>query len=113
MNLHSSCRRAIALQSVCGQMIYVVLVSCLMGSGTYALNVYHIDVIFLVYVSISKLFFWDAPIFLIWCEFYPPLNMALVYCAVVIFFSPEIPNGSEMNRFSLSLIHSTCLLVEV
>ena len=38
MKLHSGCRRAAALPSVCGQMIYVVLVTYLVGSGPAAIQ---------------------------------------------------------------------------
>ena len=57
INLHSGCILAVVLTSVCGQVIYMVLVSCLMGYGPAALNVCHVDVII------------HVPICLIWCDF--------------------------------------------
>ena len=38
INLHSSCSRSALLPSVWGQVIWVLLVSCLMGSVPAALN---------------------------------------------------------------------------
>ena len=38
MNLHSGCIGVVALLSVCGHVIYVLLVSCLVGSGPAALQ---------------------------------------------------------------------------
>ena len=70
MNLHSGFRRVVALPSVCGQEIYVVLVSCLVGSGTAAFQ----RMPRLFYFSLlicQSCFCWDAHIFLIWCELYP------------------------------------------
>ena len=45
MNLNSGCILDVVLPSVFGHVIYVVLVSCLIGSGPAALNECHVDVI--------------------------------------------------------------------
>ena len=53
MNLHSGFSQDFALPSVWGQVIYMLLVSCLVGSGPATLNAYHVSVVF----AMSKLFF--------------------------------------------------------
>ena len=45
MNLHSGWIQAVFLPSVWGQVVYVVLVGCLMVSDTSILNTWHVDVI--------------------------------------------------------------------
>ena len=114
MNLYSGCILAVALPSVCGQVIYVVLVSCLMGPGLAALNGWHVDVISLLICCYVKVIFAGMhPYVLFGVNFYPPRSRALIYCAVAIFFSPVISNGSDMNRFSLSFMNSKWFLVAV
>ena len=61
MNLHSFCILAVVLPSVCGQVISVVLVSCLMGSGPAALNACHVDVISLLRFCYVKVIFLGCP----------------------------------------------------
>ena len=85
MNLRSGCSWAVALPSVWGQVIYLVLFNFLMRAGPAALNTCHVDVISPFSVALL-IYFWDTPIRLIWCELYSLLLMTLIYCAVVIFF---------------------------
>ena len=67
-----------------------------------------------LFLLLCQSYFWqNVPKWMICCELYPPLLMTLIYCALVIFFLPLIPNLSEMNRFSLSLMHSNWFLVAV
>ena len=114
MNLHIGCRWAVAFPSVCGQMIYVVLVSSLVWYGPAALQrIPRWCYIPFFLLLCQSYFFWYALICLVWCEFYPPLNTLIIYYAGVILFPPVIPSGSEINRFILSLMHSTCFLVAV
>ena len=61
MNLHSGYRQAVEFTSICGQAIYVVLVSCLMGSGPVALNECHVDVISLILCCYVKVIFLGYP----------------------------------------------------
>ena len=61
MNPHSGCIRAVELTSICGQAIYVVLASCLMGSGPVALNECHVDVISLSLCCYVKVIFLGYP----------------------------------------------------
>ena len=62
VNLHSGCRRAVVFPSVCVQVVYVVLVSCLVGSGPASLQLiprwWYIP--FLLFLC-QIYFFWDAP----------------------------------------------------
>ena len=114
MNLHSGCRWAVVLPSICGQVIYVVLVSCLVVSGPATLQhmprwCYIPLLLLLCQIYFSGMF----PYVLFGVNFYSPRSMALIYCAVVIFFSPVAPNGSRMKRFSLYLMYPTCFLVAV
>ena len=61
MNLHSGCILAVALPPVCGQVIYMVLVSCLMGSGPDALNAFNVNVISLLHCCYVKVVFAGKP----------------------------------------------------
>ena len=114
MNLHSGCSLAVALPSVWGQVIYMLLVSFF--NSVWACRpqcIAHCCYTPSLCLLCQSYFSWNYPIYLIQCELYPPVIMALIYYAVVIYFSPVISNGSEMNRFSLSLMNYTWLLVAV
>ena len=72
MNLHSCCIMAGALPSVCGQLIYLFLVRCLMGSGPAALNACHINVISLLcWCYVKVVFAGMPPYFLFGVNFFP------------------------------------------
>ena len=112
INPHSGYRRDVVLPFLCGQVIYVVLVSCLVGYGPATLQC--MPRWLYIYFSMLICQFLKGCSHmseLVWIV--SPLIMELIYCAVVVLFLPLINNWYEMNRFILSLMHSTNFMVAV
>ena len=70
--LHSGCRWSVVFPSMCGQVVYLYLVSCLVWYGPAALQLVPRWCCIPFFLLLCQSYFcWDAPICLIWYELYP------------------------------------------